>query len=226
MAGQKRSTDQTMNDQTSVLQTSGPTDETMMRRCVALAMQAADRGEYPYAAVVCRAGQIVCESVNAVRRDRNPSHHAELLAITKAYRGLGRISLEDCTIYSTAEPCALCSYALRESRIGRVVYGIPAPLTGGMSRWNILADGELSSRLPEVFAPPPEIIAGFMREQIEAAFASRYSIAWQFICAREIFGGPLPSHVIQSTATGRIQRIRDAVMSALRRGIFDYFGRR
>lgn len=148
-----------------------------MDRCLAVAMQAADRGEYPYAAVICRLGQIVCEATSSVRQDHDATHHAELLAITRAYRRLDRVSLEDCTIYSNAEPCALCSYAIRESRIGRVVYGIPAPLTGGMTRWNILADNELSDRLPEVFVPPPQIAAGFMREQIESTIALRYPVA-------------------------------------------------
>jgi tRNA(adenine34) deaminase len=196
-----------------------------MERCLALAMQAADQGEYPYAAVISRAGRVVCEAINSVRQDHDATHHAELLAIMKAYRRLNSTSLDDCTIYANAEPCALCSYAIRESRIGRVVYGIPAPLTGGMSRWNILADKELSDRLPEVFAPPPEIVAGFMREQIENAIASRYPIAWQFIHARKMFGGPLPSHVIQSTGIGRKKRVRDRIMSLLRRRLFDYFGR-
>lgn len=197
-----------------------------MQRCLALAMQAADRGEYPYAAIICRAGRIVCESISSVRQDHDVTHHAELLAITKAYRRLNRVSLEDCTIYANAEPCALCSYAIRESRIGRVVYSIPAPLTGGMSRWNILADNKLSDSLPEVFAPPPEIAAGFMREQVETAIASRYPMAWRFIRARNAFGGPLPSHVIQTTGAEPKRRVRDKVMSVLRRGIFDYFGRK
>lgn len=206
-------------------QTSDLIDRTMMERCLALAMQTAERGEYPYAAVICRAGRIVCESMNSVRQDHDATHHAELLAIMKAYRLLNSTSLDDCTIYSNAEPCALCSYAIRESRIGRVVYGIPAPLTGGMTRWNILADNELSDRLPEVFAPPPEIIGGFMREQIEVAVASRYPVAWQFIHARRMFGGPLPAHVIQTTGAKRTTRVRDRIMSLLRRRFFDYFGR-
>lgn len=213
-------------DRMNASQPSNAVDSAMMQRCVALAMQAADCGEYPYAAIVCRAGEIVCESMNSVRQDRDASHHAELLAITKAYRRLNCTSLEDCTLYANAEPCALCSYAIRESRIGRVVYGLPAPLTGGMSRWHILDDGELSDRLPEVFAPPPEIVEGFMSEQIEAAIASRYPIAWEFIRARKMFGGPLPDHVIQSAGMRRKKRVRDAVMSWLRRSIFDYFGRR
>jgi tRNA(Arg) A34 adenosine deaminase TadA len=128
--------------------------------------------------VVCRDGQIVCEAVNSVRYDRDVTRHAELVALSAAFRRLNRTSLEDCTIYSNAEPCALCCYAMRESRIGRVVYSIPAPLTGGVSRWRILADDELSDRLPEVFAPPPEIVPGFMRKGAEKALARPAPLAW------------------------------------------------
>ncbi len=139
-------------------------DYAMMERCIALALRAVDAGEYPYAAVICRNGAFVCESINSASRDHDVSHHAEVVAMSEALRRLERVSLEDCTIYANAEPCALCCYAMRETRIGRVVFGVPAPLTGGLTRWNILADTKLSDTLPEVFAPPPEIVPGFMRE--------------------------------------------------------------
>jgi tRNA(adenine34) deaminase len=105
-----------------------------MERCLELALIAMDRGEYPYAAAISRAGEIVCEAVNSVKLDHDVTHHAELMALAGAFKILGRTSIDDCTIYSSAEPYALCSYAIRESRVGRVVYGIPAPLTGGLSR--------------------------------------------------------------------------------------------
>lgn len=98
----------------SASQMSDPVDSRMMQRCLALAMEAADRGEQPYAAVVCRAGQLVCEAISSVRYDRDVTRHAELVAISNAFRRLNRTSLEDCTIYSNAEPCALCCYAMRE----------------------------------------------------------------------------------------------------------------
>jgi len=208
----------------------GPTlesvDHAMMERCVALAMRGVDLGEYPYAAVISRDGVVVCESINSVRHDRDVTHHAELVAISRALRRLNRVSLEDCTIYSDAEPCALCSYAIREARIGRVVFGVPAPLNGGMTRWNILADTKLSDTLPEVFAPPPEIVCGFMREQIESAIARRTPIAWEFIRARNIFGGPLPAQIALHTKAGRSGGFRKRLMSILRQRLFDYFGRK
>ena len=144
-------------------------DRAMMERCIALAMRAMDLGEYPYAAVICREGMVICESTSSAAHEHNVTHHAEVVAISEVLRRLNRVSLEDCTIYANAEPCALCCYAMRETRIGRVVFGVPAPLTGGVTRWNILTDTKLSNVLPEVFAPPPEIVPGFMREEIESA---------------------------------------------------------
>ena len=100
---------------TSVEGTIDADDHAMMERCIALAIRAMDHGEYPYAAVVCRNGEIVCESINSVRHDRDVSHHAEMIAISEALRRLNRVSLEDCTITQTrslaryayaATPCA------------------------------------------------------------------------------------------------------------------------
>ena len=153
-------------DRTSTDLTIDAIDHAMMERCIALAMRAMDHGEYPYAAVISYNGKVVCESINSARHDRDVSHHAEVVAMSEALRRLNRVSLEDFTIYANAEPCALCCYAMRETRIGRVVFGVPAPLTGGVTRWNILTDTKLSDIVPEVFAPPPQIVPGFMREQI------------------------------------------------------------
>jgi len=200
-------------------------DRAMMERCIALAMRSADLGEYPYAAVICRNGEVVCEAMNSVRRDRDVTHHAEVVAISEAQHRLNRVSLEDCTMYANAEPCALCCYAMRETRIGRVVFGVPAPLTGGVTRWNILADTKLSNILPEVFAPPPEIVSGFMREEIESAIARRVPLAWEFIRARNIFGGPVPAQIVTPEIAQRRGGFRQHAMSFLRRWVFDYFGR-
>ena len=120
----------------------------------------------------------------------------------------------------------MCCYAMRETRIGRVVFGVPAPLTGGLSRWNILADVELSNTLPEVFAPPPEIVPGFMHEQVEAAMARRTPITWEFIRARNIFGGPLPAHLLEKLPVKRKENFQERLMSFLRRRLFDYLGRK
>jgi tRNA(adenine34) deaminase len=213
-------------DRTPAEPTLEAVDRAMMERCIALAMRGVDFGEYPYAAVITRDGVVVCESTNTVRHDRDVTHHAEMVAMSKALHRLDRVSLEDCTIYANAEPCALCCYAMRETRIGRVVFGVPAPLTGGLTRWNILADAKLSDTLPEVFAPPPEIVSGFMRDQIESAIARRTPLAWEFIRARNIFGGPLPAQTLTQSKAPRSRGFRQQLMSILRPWLFDYFGRK
>jgi tRNA(adenine34) deaminase len=201
------------------------TDRVMMERCIALASRAPDFGEYPYAAVICRGSEIVFESMNAVRRHRDVTHHAEVVAISGALHHLERASLEDCTIYVNAESCAFCCYAMRECRIGRVVYGMQAPLTGGVTRWNILTDTRLSDTLPEVFAPPPEIRPGFMRDEAEAAIARRAPVMWEFIRTRNIFGGPLPPELLAQVSARSPSGLRQRLMSFLRRRLFDKFGR-
>ena len=124
-------------------------DLELMHRCIALGASSVKEGEYPFAAVIASNGSFVCESINRVKRDRDVNRHAEVIAISRAQLVRGT-NLSDCTIYSTVEPCAQCSYAIREARIGRVVYGLRSPLMGGHSRWNILSDPNLSSPVPRV----------------------------------------------------------------------------
>ncbi len=134
-----------------------------------MAETSAGEGEYPFAAVIASNGAFLCESVNRVERDHDVNSHAEIVAIAKA-QAIRGANLSDCTIYATVEPCAQCSYAIREARIGKVVYGLRSPLMGGHSRWNILSDTNLSTVLPEVFLPAPEIVPGFLQDEVEAVF--------------------------------------------------------
>ena len=110
-----------------------------------------------------------------------------MVAISVAQKALGTTSLEDCTIYVNAEPCAYCCYAIRESRIGRVVYGLRSPHMGGVSKWNVLADDGLSDTMPEVFAPPPLIRGGFMWQEAERTLEEWSPVAWAVMKRRGIF---------------------------------------
>jgi tRNA(adenine34) deaminase len=163
-------------------------DAIMMHRCIALAQSAGRSGEYPFAAVIARRGEFICESLNMVKVERDVTRHAEMVAITSAQKELRATSLDDCTLYSTVEPCAMCSYAIRETRIGRVVFSLHSPVMGGNSRWNVLTDSNLSSALPEVFAPPPIVLSGYLQEHVQKIFQKRNPLAWQFMKARNIFG--------------------------------------
>lgn len=194
-------------------------DADMMRRCLALAKSSGKLGEYPYASVICRDGEFVCELVNCVARDHDVTRHAEVVALCEAQKVLSQTSLDDCTLYVNAEPCAYCCYGIRETRIGRVVYGLKSPVMGGHSRWDILADTLLSSTMPEVFAPPPEIVAGFMEVEAEEIFATWHPLIWRFMKTRGLF---VRHH---ETSDQRRRGIRERIMNAFRRLVIDRIGR-
>jgi tRNA(adenine34) deaminase len=168
-------------------QDSEASDMAMMRRCVILAQSAGSRREYPFAAVIGRRGEFICESLNMVRTERDVTRHAEMVAISSAQKKLQSTSLHECTIYSTIEPCAMCSYAIRESRIGRVIFGLQSPVMGGNSRWNILTDAGLNSTLPEVFASPPDVLSGCLHHEVQRVFQKRNPFIWEVMKARKIF---------------------------------------
>jgi len=202
-------------------------DRLMMTRCIELSKASGKVGEYPYGAVICRNGTVVAESINRVTQDCDVTRHAEVVAISLAQKALGTDSLDDCEIYSNAEPCAFCCYAIRETRMRRVVYGLSSPHMGGVSKWNVLGDEDISNAMPEVFAPPPEIISGFMADEVEKAL-----IAWNPLIAgimkeRGLFGSA--PRVMPNVAQQRSQQpssLHSRVFRFLRRNLFDYFGRR
>jgi tRNA(adenine34) deaminase len=162
-------------------------DLKLMRRCIALADSARGDREYPFAAVVGRRGEFVCEASNMVRRQRDVTRHAEMVAMSAAQQTLRSISLDDCTLYSTVEPCAMCSYAIRESGIGRVIFGLQSPVMGGHSRWNILKDETLCSVMPEAFAAPPYVLGGYLSGDVRELFRRHHPFAWRVIEGRRIF---------------------------------------
>src|ERR1041385_4801184 len=117
-------------------------DLQMMQRCVELSAAAGRPRELPFACVICRDGEIVTEAINRVARDGDVTRHAEIVAISEAQRILGRKDLSDCTLYSNVEPCPMCSFPIRETRIGRVVYAISSPMMGGFWTWDVPGDNE------------------------------------------------------------------------------------
>jgi tRNA(adenine34) deaminase len=203
------------------------TDRLMMMHCIALSKASGEAGEYPYAAVICRNGVIVAESINMVVHDGDVTRHAEVAALSQAQKMLGTVSLDDCEIYVNAEPCAMCSLAIRETRIRRVIYGLSSPHMGGVSKWNILGDDDLSSKIPEVFAPPPEIVSGYMAEEAEQTLIEWNPLVARIIARRGLFGAA-PQVIVKDLQHGavRVPGLHSRVLSFLRRNLFDYFGRR
>lgn len=88
-------------------------------------------GDVPIGAVVVHAGRIIARGQNRRETDRDPTAHAELLALREAARHLGGWRLTGCTLYVTLEPCPMCAGALLQARVDRLVYGAPDPKGGG-----------------------------------------------------------------------------------------------
>jgi tRNA(adenine34) deaminase len=106
------------------------TDERFMREALALADEAAGRGEVPVGAVVVKDGAIVGRGFNRPIGASDPTAHAEIVALREAAAALGNYRLPECDLYVTLEPCAMCVGAMVHARIARVVYGAADPKTG------------------------------------------------------------------------------------------------
>ena len=101
-----------------------------MEMALALAAEAARRGEVPVGALVVRGDTIVGQGYNAPISRHDPSAHAEIQALRAAAQTLGNYRLIDCTLYVTLEPCAMCAGAIQHARIRHLVYGASDYKTG------------------------------------------------------------------------------------------------
>ncbi|MEM1346289.1 MAG: nucleoside deaminase [Pseudomonadota bacterium] len=133
-----------------------------MPRALALARQAATLGETPVGAVVAGPkGDVLAEAHNRVLLDRDPTAHAEILAIRAAAARLGSERLIGCTLTVTLEPCPMCAGAIAHARLARLYYGASDPKGGGVEHG------------PRVFAQPtchhrPEIYGGLAESEAAA----------------------------------------------------------
>ena len=127
-----------------------PTDEDWMRQALALADRAErDHDEVPVGAVLVGPdGALLAEGFNRNISDRDPSAHAEIVALREGGRRLGNHRLLGCTLYITLEPCAMCAMAMVHARIARVVYAATDPKTGAAgSVFDLLADPRHNHRV-------------------------------------------------------------------------------
>ena len=105
----------------------------------------------PVGAVIVRAGQLVASAGNAPRGLRDPTAHAEMLAIRAAAAALGRDRLEDCDLWVTLEPCAMCAGAIAHARIARVYWGAPDPKGGAVEHGPRLFGQPTCHHRPELY---------------------------------------------------------------------------
>ena len=137
--------------------------DSFMRRCLDLATEARDRGDTPVGSLVVLDGAIVGEASETLPTGSSIAGHAEILACQAALDATGRRDLAGAVLYTTAEPCFMCAYAIRQLRIGLVVYGTETPVIGAVtSSHPILADRAL-----DVWRPTPAILGGVLRPECE-----------------------------------------------------------
>ena len=103
-----------------------------MDRAIALAREAAAVGEIPVGAVIVKDGEIIAEGRNRREQQQNALCHAEIDAIDAACKALGSWRLDGCTLYVTMEPCIMCTGAILNSRLDRVVYSLIDFKAGGL----------------------------------------------------------------------------------------------
>lgn len=162
-------------------------DQKFMQRCIELSKIAARDGEFPFACVIVRDGEVIAEATNHVIRDGDVTRHAELVAVSLAQRALGGKKLRGCTLYSNVEPCVMCSFPIREARIARVVFSLKSPYMGGFSRWNVLGDAIMSQKMRETFGAVPEVLEGVLAHEVEQSWRAWNPIIWRVIKSRGCF---------------------------------------
>ena len=180
-------------------------DKMMMARCIELSRIAVSEGEYPFGTVIALDGQVVVEAINSTNRDGDVTRHAEVIALSAAQKAIGRKQLVCSTLYTNIEPCAMCSYCIREAQVGRVAYALGSPVMGGLSRWNILRDAGLSTRMPQIFGAVPEVLSGVLMHEAQQVWRDWNPLVWQMIKLRGLLIEPCShdGHVHVQPAHGR-----------------------
>ena len=138
-------------------------DEDFMRRCLELGSAALAGGDAPVGSLVAIGGQVIAEGIEAVRAKNDPAAHAEIEAVRRACDALHSLDLSGAALYTNVEPCVRCAFAIRQTGIRKVVFGLSNSDVGGAtSKFPVLTD----SGFPAKHAPP-EIRAGVLRAECE-----------------------------------------------------------
>jgi tRNA(adenine34) deaminase len=130
----------------------------------------AEEDDVPVGAVILDgSGTVIAQGRNRRERDRDPTAHAEIVAIRQAARSLGSWRLTGLTLVVTLEPCTMCAGAVTAARLSRCVYGAPDPRAGAVgSLWDVLRDTRLNHR--------PEVIGGILAEECGAVLRDFFAV--------------------------------------------------
>lgn len=140
-----------------------------MAEAFAEARAAGARGEVPVGAAVVRDGAILAAAGNRTRADRDPTAHAEMLAIRAACALAGSQRLADCDLYVTLEPCPMCAAAISFARIRRLYYAAPDPKGGAVEHGPRLFNLPTCHHAPEVYGGLRAVEAGDLLRRFFAA---------------------------------------------------------
>lgn len=142
-----------------------------MNRALDLAQVAGDAGEVPVGAVIVDScGDLIAEGENRKERDKDPTAHAEILAIRAATQRLQSWRLNQCTLYVTLEPCPMCAGAIVQARVKLLVYGVDDAKTGAVRTVANIPDSAASNHRLHVIGG---ILEFACRQQIQTWFAHR-----------------------------------------------------
>ncbi len=142
--------------------------EAYMRYALREAQKAYEAEEVPVGAVIVYEGEIIARAHNQIRLLKDPTAHAEMIAITQAAAHLGNERLSGCCLYTTLEPCAMCVGAAVLGRIGTIVLGANDPKTGACG-------SVVELTRPGLFNHDIEIIRGIMEEESRALLQSFFA---------------------------------------------------
>ena len=121
---------------------------------------AGEKGEVPVGSVLVRAGEVIARAGNRILAEHDPTAHAELVVIRHAAHLLGSERLEDCDLYVTLEPCAMCAGAVSFARIRRLYYGAADPKGGAVDNGVRFFAAPSCHHRPEVYGGLAEVAAG------------------------------------------------------------------
>lgn len=147
-------------------------DRSYMDEAIAAARAAGDAGDVPVGAVIVErtTSRVLAMAGNRVEQDRDPTAHAEILAIREAARVLSEARLPDCDMYVTLEPCAMCAQAIAFARIGRLYFGAYDPKGGGVEHGARVFDQPTCNHTPEIVGGLNEMECA---EMLRVFFAAR-----------------------------------------------------
>lgn len=147
-----------------------PPDDHYMQLALREAEAALAEDEVPVGAIVVHDGRVIASAHNQREQLRDPTAHAEMIAITQAAEALGSWRLERSTLYVTLEPCVMCAGAIVLARVPRVVYGAADPKAGGVATlYRLLEDERLNHRA----AVTAGVLAGPCGEILSRFFAGK-----------------------------------------------------